>query len=206
MIALPTPCGNVVYYPVLLGILGRDFKKYSIFITAAHESGMSYLVATGDTGVRFKLSGTGDYISNVYENLPWKESTVVDGNGTFIYKEVPQGYDVDAHIELLKAMREQKREQKVEALKFENEIGFDVEQVDFNKECLVVVVYSKGEGNISHVYRRGQNIDDYGLTIEAKSNAKAELDKNNELDDLMLIFVARTRVQYDGFAKEYLNV
>ncbi|MNW61628.1 hypothetical protein D3C74_397000 [compost metagenome] len=88
MIALPTPCGNIVYYPAKLAIMGTQ-GKYSLFHTIAHESGTSYLCTTQPDRVRIRAAGKTDDIVNMYESATWHEFKLQDGNGTFFYKVAP---------------------------------------------------------------------------------------------------------------------
>ncbi|MFD0587691.1 hypothetical protein ACFQZE_06725 [Paenibacillus sp. GCM10027627] len=88
LIELPTPCGNVVNYPIELAIKGTQ-GKYSLFHTIAHKSGNAYLCATQPDRVRIRAAGTPEFISELYESSNWKEHKISDGYGTFFYKEAP---------------------------------------------------------------------------------------------------------------------
>lgn len=88
MISLPTPCGNTVFYPANLAILGTQ-GKYSLFVTLVHESGEAYLCITQPDRVRFRMAGDPVAISELYESAPWNEIEMTDGNGAFFYKIAP---------------------------------------------------------------------------------------------------------------------
>jgi hypothetical protein len=88
LIALPTPCGNTVFYPLKLALLGTQ-GKYSMFCTIANESGQAYLCTTQPDRVRIRAVGTPEAISQIYEIPNWKEVQFSDENGVFFYKEAP---------------------------------------------------------------------------------------------------------------------
>lgn len=94
MIALPTPCGNVVFYPAQIAILGTQ-GKYSLFFTTAYESGVTYLCTTQPDRVRIRAGGDEDFITKHYESAPWIEKTLADSNGVFFYKIAPSLQEIN---------------------------------------------------------------------------------------------------------------
>jgi len=97
MIALPTPCNNTVYYPANLAVLGTQ-GKYSVFMTLSHKSGEAYIVITQPDRVRFRRNGTPGQISEIYENIPWPEVEMSDGNGIFYYKIAPSLQELEDYF------------------------------------------------------------------------------------------------------------
>lgn len=87
-IALPTPCGDVVYFPENLAVLGMQ-GEYSVFMTMSLKTGQAYIAITQPDRVRFRLNGTPDFILKFYEEIPWSENVMADGNGIFSYKTAP---------------------------------------------------------------------------------------------------------------------
>lgn len=99
-IALPTPDGGTVYYPVQLGLMGRDHRKYSIFIAHNTISGTSFIATTGTTAVKFRMGVASNKVSDVYDNAPFPENVIMDEQGAFYYKEVPQGFNLDEYFKI----------------------------------------------------------------------------------------------------------
>lgn len=97
MISLPTPCGNTVYYPASLAVLGTQ-GRYSLFTTLAHESGKAYLCITQPDRVRFRKEGDLIAISMMYESAPWKEIKMSDSNGIFFYKVAPSLQELEDFV------------------------------------------------------------------------------------------------------------
>lgn len=97
MIALPTPCNDIVYYPANLAILGTQ-GKYSVFMTLSHKSGQAYIAITQPDRVRFRKGGSPGEISEIYENIPWPEVEMSDGNGMFYYKTAPSLQDLEDYF------------------------------------------------------------------------------------------------------------
>lgn len=97
MIALPTPCGDTVHYPANLAILGTQ-GKYSVFMTLSHKSGQAYIAITQPDRVRFRLGGTPEEITDIYENIPWAEVEMTDGNGAFYYKTAPSLQELEEYF------------------------------------------------------------------------------------------------------------
>lgn len=88
LIALPTPCKDVVYYPAQLAILGTQ-GKYSVFQIMSKKSGIAYIAITQPDRVRIRRGGSPELISNTYESIPWREVKLSNENGIFFYKESP---------------------------------------------------------------------------------------------------------------------
>ena len=97
MIALPTPCGDVIYFPANLAILGTQ-GKYSVFMTLSHKTGQAYIAITQPDRVRFRLNGTPEDISKIYENIPWTEVEMADNNGIFYYKVAPSLHELEEYF------------------------------------------------------------------------------------------------------------
>lgn len=97
MIALPTPCGDIVYYPANLAILGTQLK-YSVFMTMSHKTGQAYIAITQPDKVRFRLNAAPEVISEIYENIPWPEVEMSDGNGVFYYKTAPSLQELEEYF------------------------------------------------------------------------------------------------------------
>jgi hypothetical protein len=102
MIALPTPCKDTVYYPANLAILGTQ-GKCSVFMTMSHKSGKAYIAITQPDRVRFRLSGSPEKISDVYETIPWPEVEMTDGNGMFYYKKAPSLQELEEYFSNFKS-------------------------------------------------------------------------------------------------------
>lgn len=98
MVLLPTPCGDVAFYPMALAMKGQVLKQYSVFMITSHKSNISYLVVTLDSEAKYKLAGKYEDIERIYEGLPWDEVIYEDNNDVFYYKEVPSGVNVDDYF------------------------------------------------------------------------------------------------------------
>lgn len=98
MVGLPTPCGDIVFYPLMLAMKGQALGEYSAFMTISHKSNIAYLVVTVADEAKYKLAGKSEDVAKVYEGLPWKEIDHTDPNGDFFYKEVPSDVDVDEYF------------------------------------------------------------------------------------------------------------
>ncbi len=97
MIALPTPCNDTIYFPANLAILGTQ-GKYSVFMTMSHKTGQAYIAITQPDRVRFRLNGSPEEISDIYESIPWPEVDMSDGNGIFSYKKAPSLQDLEDYF------------------------------------------------------------------------------------------------------------
>ncbi|EWG11612.1 hypothetical protein [Cytobacillus firmus] len=97
LIALPTPCNDTVYYPANLAILGTQ-GKYSVFMTMSHKSGQAYIAVTQPDRVRFRLGGSPEQMSDIYESIPWPEVEMSDGNGNFFYKIAPSLQELEDYF------------------------------------------------------------------------------------------------------------
>lgn len=100
MIALPTPCGNTVYYPANLAIMGTQ-GQYSLFHSIALESGIAYLCTTQPDRVRIRAAGEEGAIVGLYESAPWAESSFIDRNGKFFYKVAPSLSELNSFADKL---------------------------------------------------------------------------------------------------------
>lgn len=88
LVALPTPCNDVVYYPAKLADLAAE-QSYTVFKTWSHKSGLAYLVATQPHTTKIVLAGSKDLINEVYQAIPWSNYEIADGDQQFDYKESP---------------------------------------------------------------------------------------------------------------------
>ena len=86
LIALPTPCNDVVYYPANLAILGTH-GEYSVFQTLSRKSGLAYIAAIQPDRAKFKLAGSRNSICEIYEAIPWPEFELTCGEHTFYHKK-----------------------------------------------------------------------------------------------------------------------
>jgi hypothetical protein len=101
LIALPTPCNDVVYYPTNLVILGTQ-EKYSIFQTLSRKSGLAYIAATQPDRAKFKLAGSRSSMCEVYEAIPWPEFELTYEDNTFYYKTAPSLQEIENYFNSLK--------------------------------------------------------------------------------------------------------
>jgi len=101
LIALPTPCNDVVYYPANLATLGTQ-GKYSVFQTSSRKSGLAYIAVTHPDRVKFKLAGSRNSMCEVYEAIPWPEFELTYEDNTFYYKTVPSLQEIKNYFNNLK--------------------------------------------------------------------------------------------------------
>jgi hypothetical protein len=88
LIALPTPCNDVVYYPAKLAILEVQ-GTYSVFQALSHKSGLAYIVVTQPNTAKIILAGSKHSINELYHAIPWPNYEIEDGDNKFYYKELP---------------------------------------------------------------------------------------------------------------------
>ncbi|MCM3186043.1 hypothetical protein [Priestia megaterium] len=88
LVALPTPCNDVVYYPAKLADLATE-KRYTVFQTLSQKSGLAYLVVTQPHTAKVVLAGSKDLINEVYQAIPWSHYEIADEDNKFDYKESP---------------------------------------------------------------------------------------------------------------------
>ncbi|MGG0550431.1 hypothetical protein ABE049_27190 [Priestia megaterium] len=88
LIALPTPCNDIVYYPAKLAILETQ-GVYSVFQALSHKSGLAYIIVTQPNTAKIILAGSKDSINEIYQAIPWPDYEIKDGNSQFYYKESP---------------------------------------------------------------------------------------------------------------------
>ncbi len=101
LIALPTPCNDVVYYPAKLVTLGTQ-EKYSVFQTLSRKSGLAYIAITQPDRAKFKLAGSRNSMCEVYESLPWPEFELKYGDNTFYYKTASSLQEMEDYFNNLK--------------------------------------------------------------------------------------------------------
>lgn len=97
LIALPTPCNDVVHYPAKLALLGMQ-GKYSAFMVMSFKSGKAYIAITQPDRVKFRLGADPVLITEIYESIPWKEVKIADRNGEFFYKEAPSLQEMEDYL------------------------------------------------------------------------------------------------------------
>ncbi|MFE7083304.1 hypothetical protein [Priestia megaterium] len=88
LVALSTPCNDVVYYPAKLVALTTE-ERYTVFQTLSQKSGLAYLVVTQPHTAKIVLAGSNDSINEVYHVIPWSNYEIADGDNKFGYKESP---------------------------------------------------------------------------------------------------------------------
>ncbi|NGY70137.1 hypothetical protein F6Y04_05605 [Bacillus megaterium] len=88
LIALPTPCNDVVYYPAKLATLEAE-GTYSVFQALSHKSGLAYIVVTQPNTAKIILAGSKHSINELYKAIPWPNYEIEDGDNKFYYKESP---------------------------------------------------------------------------------------------------------------------
>ncbi|MEK4721371.1 MULTISPECIES: hypothetical protein [Priestia] len=88
LVALPTSCNDVVYYPAKLADLAIE-ETYTVFQTLSQKSGLSYLVVTQPRTAKIVLAGSKVLINEVYHSIPWPTYKIADGDNKFTYKESP---------------------------------------------------------------------------------------------------------------------
>src|SRR4051812_37775920 len=88
LVALPTPCNDVVYYPAKLADLATE-EGYTVFQTLSQKSGLAYLVVTKPRTAKIVLGGSKESINEVYQAIPWSTYKIADGDNKFDYKELP---------------------------------------------------------------------------------------------------------------------
>lgn len=86
LVALPTPCNDVVYYPAKLVDLATE-ERYTVFQTLSQKSGLAYLVVTQPHTAKIVLAGSKDSINRVYQAIPWSHYEIADEDHKFDYKE-----------------------------------------------------------------------------------------------------------------------
>jgi hypothetical protein len=101
LIALPTPCNDVVYYPANLAILGTH-GEYSVFQTLSRKSGLAYIAAIQPDRAKFTLAGSRNSICEIYEAIPWPEFDLGYEEGTFYYKIAPSLQEIEFYFNNLK--------------------------------------------------------------------------------------------------------
>jgi len=101
LIALPTPCNDVVYYPANLATLGTQ-GKYSLFQALSHKSGLAYIAVTHPDRAEFKLAGSRNSMCEVYEAIPWPESKLTYEDNIFYYKTAPSLQEMENYFNNLK--------------------------------------------------------------------------------------------------------
>jgi len=88
LVALPTPCNDVVYYPAKLADLATE-EGYTVFQTLSQKSGLAYLVVNKPRTAKIVLGGSKESINEVYQAIPWSTYEIADGDNKFDYKELP---------------------------------------------------------------------------------------------------------------------
>ena len=88
LIALPTPCNDVVYYPAKLAVLEAQ-GTYSVFQAVSHKSGLAYIVVTQPNTAKIIFAGSRHSTNEVYQAIPWPNYEIEDGDNQFYYKESP---------------------------------------------------------------------------------------------------------------------
>jgi hypothetical protein len=88
LVALPTPCNDVVYYPAKLADLATE-ESSTVFQTLSQKSGLAYLVVTQTGTAKIVLAGSKDFINEAYQALPWSHCETADGDYQFNYKGLP---------------------------------------------------------------------------------------------------------------------
>jgi len=101
LIALPTPCNDVVYYPANLAILGTH-EEYSVFQTLSRKSGLAYIAVIQPDRAEFKLAGSRNSMCEIYEAIPWPEFELTYGDNTFYYKVASSSQEMEDHFNTLK--------------------------------------------------------------------------------------------------------
>jgi len=101
LIALPTPCNDVVYYPANLAALGTQ-GEYSVFQTLSRKSGLAYIAVTHPDRAKFKLAGSRNSMCKVYEAIPWPEFELTYEDTTFYYKIAPSLQEIENYFINLK--------------------------------------------------------------------------------------------------------
>jgi len=86
LVAIPTPCNDVVYYPAKLAGLATE-GIYTVFQTLSQKSGLAYLVVTQPRAAKIVLAGSKDLINEVYQAIPWSHYEIADEDNKFDYKE-----------------------------------------------------------------------------------------------------------------------
>ena len=101
LIALPTPCNDVVYYPANLSTL-RSQEKYAVFQTFSRKSGLAYMTITQPDRAKFILAGSRNSMCEVYEAIPWPEFELTYEDNTFYYKTAPSLQEMENYFNNLK--------------------------------------------------------------------------------------------------------
>ncbi len=101
LIALPTPCNDVVYYPANLATLGTQ-GKYSVFQTLSRKSGLAYIAIIQPDSAKFKLAGSRNSMCEIYEAIPWSEFELTYGDNTFYYKVASCAREMEDYFNTLK--------------------------------------------------------------------------------------------------------
>ncbi|MBT2253992.1 hypothetical protein [Priestia megaterium] len=101
LIALPTPCNDVVYYPANLSTLGVQ-EKYAVFQTSSRKSGLAYMTIIHPDRAKFILASSRASMHEVYKAIPWPEFDLGYEEGTFYYKIAPSLQEVEFYFNNLK--------------------------------------------------------------------------------------------------------
>ncbi|MGG3178065.1 hypothetical protein ABEQ41_07310 [Priestia megaterium] len=88
LVALPTPCNDVVYYPAKLADLAIE-ETYTVFQTLSQKSGLAYLVVTQPRTAKIVLAGSTESMNEIYQATPWSTYEIADEDNKFDYKEAP---------------------------------------------------------------------------------------------------------------------
>jgi len=88
LVALPTPCNDVIYYPTKLATLATE-ESYTVFQTLSQKSGLAYLVVTQPLTAKIILAGSTESMNEIYQAIPWSTYEIVDEDNKFDYKEAP---------------------------------------------------------------------------------------------------------------------
>ena len=101
LVALPTPCNDVVYYPTKLADLATE-ESFTVFQTLSQKSGLAYLVVTKPRTAKIVLAGSKESINRVYQAIPWSHYEIADGDHQFDYKELPSLQALEGYFPHLK--------------------------------------------------------------------------------------------------------
>ena len=101
LIALPTPCNDVVYYPANLATLASE-EKYAVFQTLSRKSGLAYIAIIQPASAEFKLAGSRNSMCEIYEAIPWPEFELTYEDNTFYYKVASSSQEMEDYFNTLK--------------------------------------------------------------------------------------------------------